>query len=1001
LSRPLEKEPAPAAQAGTTPASVALPVAVVQQAPVPVGNLVGGQQAAQPAAAPRQSLVVDGIHVPGTRNQNEYQFVKELDRQPLARLLQILLALCQLPAPTQFDHRAVELVWNELESRKAPHLNALARLINLPTDQLARVLILGLGPCLRFAETPQALSFLCRSLPTVGALKIGQLLADLDEYRKVLDDPVAGQQFETLLGWYDLPTAGVVIRMVVNAPGTAKLLLHHVGDTLVLGRLVAVPAPELVAIADKLSSKDCLAFGATDQRLDFLVRAHRRTADTRLRQLADKLEQFDELFANASVCITLEVLLTAGYPIDLAREVGRRVLRETDVQPLFCPTAPDLKVAARLIRGSLDFLPNLVKLIPATAILSFAGTDPRWQFLVRWHLKIPASALGALGSRLGEFDPFLEEVRSADDFAFLLIGLGLGDLANLLASCPTVGSHTPAKVTLVRELIGPVGSAAALLRCFNLCAVASWGNDPDLTKRVRLLGEIVVRTTLSDVELTKDALLLLDAHRPRMINDPVALGHVAGIIQGAPTVDAAAKLIGLLADFGYDPARTALAQSVDAAATGHAAAQVSASKKAIDQQAAQQTSAEVAKHKAGVVAGLSSKRARMYEGKKGVEAQQEVAAAVLAEQTALAAPAVALITQAAAAKHGEADTVLGPTAKAAKQAEYVAYFRSVAYHTAARPALEFVVRKRSGGVQTVATAADFTLAEQVVHIVAQAPGTDTLLLADQLDLASLRRLIATPIPALAWMVTVLPVPQCVSFAGTDPRLAFLAGCRTKVGTHTKLPQIAVELGKFEKWFVDAQERISLIDLVEDCTIVEIHGLVSVIPAHMTNIPTMTFLCGAVNRVQSVPLLVQVMNLCFAADWKHNDITDFLTGLPAVLAPGQMSLVHHAILVKHGRDTNFGPWVRAVGVLLDVGYLTISADNWEDLPGGTTSELRLRIYVGNNQVNTFVVHFHLGAVPATPDNPNASKWHVKPIRGNTTTPRVYLESIPDAIKQAWK
>lgn len=85
----------------------------------------------------------------------------------------------------------------------------------------------------------------------------------------------------------------------------------------------------------------------------------------------------------------------------------------------------------------------------------------------------------------------------------------------------------------------------------------------------------------------------------------------------------------------------------------------------------------------------------------------------------------------------------------------------------------------------------------------------------------------------------------------------------------------------------------------------------------------------------------------------------------------------------------------------IGYLTIGADAWDDLPGGTTSERRLRIYVGANQVNTFVVHFHPGAVPATPDNPNASKWHIKPIRGSTLTPRVYLESIPAEIKKAWK
>jgi hypothetical protein len=999
VSRPLEKEPAPAAQAGTTSAPVALPVPVVQQAPVPVGNLVGRQQAAQPAVAPRQSLVVDGIHVPGTRNQNEYQFVKELDRQPLARLLQILLALRQLPAPTQFDHRAVELVWNELESRKAPHLNALARLINLPTDQLARVLILGLGPCLRFAETPQALSFLCRSLPTVGALKIRQLLADLDGYRKVLDDPVAGQQFETLLGWYDLPTAGVVIRMVVNAPGTAKLLLHHVGDTVVLGRLVAVPAPELVAIADKLSSQECLAFGATDQRLDFLVHAHRRTADTRLRQLASKLEQFDELFANASVCITLEVLLTAGYPIDLAREVGRRVLREAEVQPLFCPVAPDLKVAARLIKGALDVLPTLAKLLPPATLLSFAGTDGRWQFLLTSKAAVPKAELVALGSRLDEFDPCLQDKVAAGDFGALLSGLGLSDLAALLTSCPPIGGPTPAKVALIRALLGP-GGAAPLLRCLTLCAVASWGNDPDLIKRVRFLGEIVVKTTLSDVELTKDVLLLLDAHRPRMINDPVAVGHVAGIIQGAPTVDAAAKLIELLADFGYDPARTALAQSVDVAAAGHAAAQVAAEKKAIDQQAAQQTSAEIAKHKAGIVGNLSNKRARMYEGKKGSDAQEEVAAAVLAEQKSLAAPAVALIDQAADAQRATADNVLGPTAKAAKKAEYVAYFRSVAYHPAAQPALEFVVRKRSGG-QSVATAADFTLAENVVRVIVAAPGAGPLMLVDQLNLVTLSRLVATPVPVLAWMVTVLPVPQCVSFAVSDSRLAFLTGCRTKLGTHGKLPQIAVDMGKYEKLFGDDDERAALIDLVDQCSLGDIGALLSVIPAYMSNIPKMRFLVGALSCVQGAPLLVQVMNPCFAAGWNHHDITAFLTGLPMVLTPGQMALVHHAILVKHGRDTNFGLWVRAVGVLLDVGYLTIGADDWEDLPGGTTSERRLRIYVGNNQVNNFVVHFHPGAVPATPDNPNASKWHVKPIRGNTLTPRVYLESIPAEIKKAWK
>lgn len=548
-------------------------------------------------------------------------------------------------------------------------------------------------------------------------------------------------------------------------------------------------------------------------------------------------------------------------------------------------------------------------------VLSFAGTDPRWQFLVRWHLKIPASALDAVGSRLGEFGPFLEERRSADDFAFLLINLGLGDVALVLASCPPVGNPTPATATLVRGLIGPVGSAAALLRCFNLCAVASWGNDPDLNERVRLLGEIVVRTSLSEVDMTKGTLLLIDAQRPSLINDPVALGHVAGIIQGAPTVDAAAKQIGLLADFGYDPARAALAQSVDIAATGHAAAQVYAKKTAIDQQADQRTSAEVAKHKAAVVGNLSTKRARMYEGKKGSDVQEEVAAAVLAEQKSLAAPAVAIIDQEADAQRATADTVLGPTAKAAKKAEYVAYFRSVAYHPAAQPALEFVVRKRSGG-QSVATAADFTLAENVVRVIGAAPGAGPLLLVDQLNLVTLSRLVATPVPVLARMVTVLPVAQCVSFAVSDPRLAFLAGCRTRVGTHGKLPQVAVDMGKYEKFFGDVNERAALIDLVDQGSLVDIGALLSVIPASMSNIPRMGFLAGALSCVQGAPLLVQVVNRFFAAGWNHNDITAFLTGLPMVLTADRMDLVHHAILVKHGRDTNFGQWVQAVGVLLD-------------------------------------------------------------------------------------
>lgn len=1000
MSRPLEKEPATAADAGTPTVPVALPVAVVQAAPPPVGNLVGAQQAAPPAAAPRQSLVVNGIHVPGTRNQNEYQFVKELDRQPIPRLVQILLALRQLPAPTQFDHRAIDLVWYELESRKAPDLTALARLINLANDELAGVLILGLSTCLRFAETPPALSFLCRFLPAVGAVKIKQVEAGFDGYRGILDDPVAGGQFGTLLGWYDLPTAGAVIRKVVAAPVTAKVLLVQAVDAVVIGRLVALPVTELVAIVGKLSPPECLAFGATDQRLAFLVHAHPEVSKARLRQLAGKLESFDELFANAMVCTALQALLTADYPIDLAREVGRRILRVTDVQPLFCPAAPDLKVAARLLRGAPDILPTLVKLLPPATILSFAGTDGRWQFLLASQTTVPRAELVALGSRLDEFDPCLLDKVPAGDFGFLLSGLGLGDLAALLASCPPIGVPTPVKVTLVRTLIGP-GGAPALLRCFSLCAVASWGNDPDLIARVRLLGEITLRTTLTNAHLTKDALLLLDAHRGNLINDPVALGHVAGIIQGSPTVEAAANLIELLADFGYDPARTALAQSVDVAAAGHAAAQVAARKKAIDQQSAQQESAEVAKHKAGVVSELSTKRARMYEGKKGAAAQQEVAAAVLAEQEKLAGPAVALIDQAANAQRVEADTVLGPKAKAAKQAEYVAYFRAVAYHPAAQPVLEFVVRKRSGGGQTIATAADFTLAEDVVHVIVQAPAAGTLVLADQLNLASLRRLVAAPVPALAWMVTVLPVQQCVSFAGTDSRLAFLAGCRTKTGTHAKLPQIAVELNKYEKWIADDQERIALIDLVNQCSLAEIGGLLSVIPAHMTDIPTMRFLCGAVTCVQGTQLLGQVMSVCFAAGWKHTDITTFLTSMPAVLTPGQMSTVHHAILVKHGRDSNFGPWVRAVGVLLDVGYLTISAEGWEDLSGGDTRERRLRIYVGTNEVNDFVVHFHPGAVPATPDNPNASRWHVKPIRGNAATPRVYLESIPKSIKDAWK
>lgn len=113
-------------------------------------------------------------------------------------------------------------------------------------------------------------------------------------------------------------------------------------------------------------------------------------------------------------------------------------------------------------------------------------------------------------------------------------------------------------------------------------------------------------------------------------------------------------------------------------------------------------------------------------------------------------------------------------------------------------------------------------------------------------------------------------------------------------------------------------------------------------------------------------------------------------LRAALRPQSLALID--------KQANFSRWITAVNALLTNDHYTVAVGGSVDLNGdGETWE---RVVTVNTAVpaaaGQFVIHYHPNAQGANIYSPDASRRHIKPVRGNRFTQRVLWAAIPATL-----
>ncbi len=990
--------------------------------PVPVSGLVNGRDdiAAVGSAGPagtqnlqwqtasgrtpmrgvirRTQLVIDKIHVPGTRDESEFLFVKYLDQANFVRLQKIYLSLRALPAPTAFDLSAIEIVRNELHSRQQP-MGGFARLMALPDAQLQALIgAFSIEGCQDFARTDGRLDFL---LHWQGRLATAQLLAlrpGLANYDTIFDDPATAAQFGMLLGWYSPSISFAVISVILQQPGTAPLLLQGSCVPDVLSRLLAVQPVLLAAVLGAVTPTECLAFADKAPRLNFLCSWYAKLAPTSLSKLASDLDVCDAFLAEPSTANNFGVLL-CRFPFDTAVKTMTAIGSEPALAPLLLQSEIDQEVLARLLRANAKQLAALLGATSVGLCTLFAATDVRLQFLGKWHKKIGVAQLNVMASGLTGYDPFFAETETRDQFGALLARFGLTNCTVLLATAPLRGGAPKVTISLLTAVAVVGCTATDLLRCLDVCGELSWGNDGQLVNRILLLQALMGQApALLAKPVDPPTVFLFDQERPRLLGHPTALANIVRIVLGSKSITIAAESIELLRDFDYDPDLTQIATKTNKKSRAHAT-----------EVANQQNATITAIAKTDRENALKSQETAAYESltkneKKLSKITSEGAEVVAAKdklkqrREQFAAGAIAGIDQRESGEHDNVRDVVVPQEYQGKRTEYLAYFTSLNFHPDAEPALDIAKRSGPNAANAAAGQADFALATRIIQMIVAQPISRPLLMMTPIPVVSLKRILNVPALQLAAMLNMVSPVECLAFAATDNRLAFLNVCTSLPATAPRLPALAQQIAVFDPFINDSVESVDFANLLVPWTLPTIVQLLNVCPAYGDlGVGKMAFLRAAMPHADNAATLVSVLKLCGRANWKATKCTSFFTGVgQSVTGPVLLNLARAAIAVEHTKTSSFRRWVDAMNVLLEDGYYTITAGNVIQL-GGDTQEVILTIRRLGQEVETFVAHYHHGATTADVDNPNASKYHIKPIRGNKQTPRVYQESIPDLIK----
>jgi len=145
-------------------------------------------------------------------------------------------------------------------------------------------------------------------------------------------------------------------------------------------------------------------------------------------------------------------------------------------------------------------------------------------------------------------------------------------------------------------------------------------------------------------------------------------------------------------------------------------------------------------------------------------------------------------------------------------------------------------------------------------------------------------------------------------------------------------------------------------------------------------------------------LLTGLELANRLNWSRDSIQTEITALPLnSTAQAITAHIYNNAMGMFDKETEFTRWSHSLNLLMQEANYTLNISDSALLPGGTTYERTCDIYNdAGNYADTFVIHYHPGAKTDV-NNPYGSDKHIKPVRGNTTTARMYWPSIPDPLK----
>lgn len=148
-------------------------------------------------------------------------------------------------------------------------------------------------------------------------------------------------------------------------------------------------------------------------------------------------------------------------------------------------------------------------------------------------------------------------------------------------------------------------------------------------------------------------------------------------------------------------------------------------------------------------------------------------------------------------------------------------------------------------------------------------------------------------------------------------------------------------------------------------------------------------------------LLEGLELVNRLHWPENAIQNVITGLPLnSSATNIKNEIYNRAMGTFDKQSKFALWIKSLNLLMEKANYSLTIGDSFELEGGTTFERICTIHDNHGaDVDTFVIHYHPGVDKAGAGTGYASDKHIKPVRGNTTTPRLYWDaSIPDTLKK---